>query len=78
MSAKQRADILDWLEFDPADKPNIEAAAMLRTQHEDIKVLREALSGMVNCFTDSDSGEMDRKLTVKDARAALAATEEFK
>lgn len=35
--------------------------------------LREALEGLLDVFTNPESGEVDRKLAIKDARAALAS-----
>lgn len=75
MNAEQLADWLDDL-FSSDGEPK-KAAAMLRKQDAAIKQLREALDQMNEAFSNRDSGEVDRKLAIKDARVALAATEEF-
>jgi hypothetical protein len=77
MNAEQLAD---WFEITSTSPNELKAAAaaMLRKQDSAIKMLREALYTMNEVFSDRDSGEVDRKLAIKDARIALSATEEFK
>jgi acyl-CoA reductase-like NAD-dependent aldehyde dehydrogenase len=66
MHALELADMLEVT----SSTFNDEAAAMLRAQHAAIQQLREALDGVL--YWDNGKPEWD------EARAALAATEEWK
>lgn len=50
-------------------------ADRIQSQAAEIAALREALEAMVEAFGSSEPGEIDRRLAVLDARAALSPKE---
>jgi Restriction alleviation protein Lar len=54
-------------------KENLVSLWNTRTSSHGGEELREALAGLVNAYGDPEAGEVDRRLAMKDARAALAS-----